>query len=214
MGVMALTVAFLSLAFTIFSFWWLQARTGRIVGYAPSTFTSLIDIDRISLRIPVVAYNTGARSRVVRELQLVLSRLDHQHVLRWNDFRHTLNATDKTEANDFADFASSYVVRGREGDQRFVTFNGDASGDWPPEPEDYHARIQARLDKSDAWVDLDTFTLHLWHVTTDIGTVCSHYNTPEPCSPDEKVRARVAFVQHCTEKWHRPRPTWAENDPL
>lgn len=72
-GDMALGLAAFSLLFTVFSFWWLQARTGRLIGYAPATFTSHISNKSISVRIPVVTYNSGARGRIVRELRLVLS---------------------------------------------------------------------------------------------------------------------------------------------
>lgn len=206
---MTVAIAFLALVFTASSFWWLHARKGRLVGYAPSSFTANVTADSLTLRIPVVLYNSGARGRVVRELRLVLTNSESEYVLRWNDFRTSLRATDANKAPDFADFASGFPVPGRQAERRFVSFIGKATAPWPLEPVDYQSMLQARIDQSDEWSVVSSFTLHLWHVTDNLSDYSSHYNTPEPCTADEKDRAKAAFVKAATKSWSLPVPPWA-----
>lgn len=61
----------LALFFTIGSFYWLQARKGRLKLYPVVTFSGYRNKSRLVLRLPVILFNSGACPRVITALRLV-----------------------------------------------------------------------------------------------------------------------------------------------
>ena len=161
------------------------------------------------LRLPVSIYNTGARSRVICELRLVIPHDEFDMVLRWNDFRKTLTPSDKDKDPDFLDHASIYAIPGRTAVEKFVTFRGVArDSHWPLEPKDHKVLVQARIDGSLKWETISQFTLHLWHVADNLGSYITCRNTSETCDEREQSRAREAFLA-AAERWGISCPAWA-----
>lgn len=64
--------AVLALVFTIASFWWINARTRVSARKSPRGVLEDHDTATDGFRIPVVVYNTGARTRVVETLPLAI----------------------------------------------------------------------------------------------------------------------------------------------
>lgn len=66
-------IALLALAFTLFSFWWVQLRPGRLQITAPITFSSVFKSNSdLALFLPLVLRNPGAVPLVVRDLEVRL----------------------------------------------------------------------------------------------------------------------------------------------
>src|SRR6266496_3174530 len=66
----SIAVASLALVFTIGSFWWLNARQGRLKSFEPQSFAACRTPDILRLRFPLVFYNTGAKPIVVQDMRL------------------------------------------------------------------------------------------------------------------------------------------------
>lgn len=176
----ALVVSALALAFTIGSFWWLQARKGRLVSYEPQTYASHIGQDRFRLRLPLTIYNTGARSIVVTDLRVVF--VDAGVAVPVITFRHTL----RPEPDDVSDYAHPFPVPGRQAVSRFVEFGRQ---DWAPAIDTrYRLRLTVRSGGSLDWSELTSFDL----TTPDVDTASpciTHRRDPADEAPEPPALA-------------------------
>jgi hypothetical protein len=59
------------------SFWWLNARRGRLVAAPPGAFALAARPKGILLRLPLAIYNTGARALVVSNLRCRFPNLEN-----------------------------------------------------------------------------------------------------------------------------------------
>lgn len=55
----------LAIAFTVFSFWWLNARKGRIEGVGPQYVFGCYKDNKLQIQLPVALRNTGPQAIVV-----------------------------------------------------------------------------------------------------------------------------------------------------
>lgn len=86
----ALLVSVAALIFTVASFWWLQARRGKLILSGITAFSGYVATDRgLGIRLPILLYNTGARTRLVDELRLVFPSWDPGQA-QWETFHPTL----------------------------------------------------------------------------------------------------------------------------
>ena len=76
----AFLVAVLALLFTVASFWWLYARRGLLEVGKPGAYAFA---SNVRLRLPLAFYNTGARSLIVTDVQVLLVDDPAQPPLRW-----------------------------------------------------------------------------------------------------------------------------------
>ncbi|WP_156945228.1 hypothetical protein [Arthrobacter sp. I3] len=113
-------IACLALLFTVGSFYWLQARKGRLKLYPVVTFSGYMDAARMVLRLPVIIFNSGARPRVVTALRLAaLDDAGARLVLECQSFRKTISP----EAGDREDSAHAYAIAGRQVVTKHAQFN-------------------------------------------------------------------------------------------
>ena len=132
----------------------------------------------LTVRIPVLLYNSGARTRVVEELRLTcLTWATHEG--NWQTFAATLKPTE-----DESDFATPYAIDGRKTSSKFVTFTFDYSGHLP-EPKPTAMTLEARLDDSSTWHTLRHITLHLGHMHSPARYI-TYRNNPDLCPSDEE----------------------------
>lgn len=174
----AVIVATLALLFTVASFWWLHARTGRVRASDTTAYAGYLASDHVTLRIPVLLYNSGARTRVVDELRLVSPTWAAPEG-EWQ----TVTATLKP-AGDDSDFAAPYAIDGRKTSSKFMTFTFDFSGHLP-EPKSTIMSLEARLDGTTKWRTLRHITLHLGHMHSP-ERYLTYRNTPDLCPHDEE----------------------------
>jgi hypothetical protein len=64
----AAVVAGCTLLFTVASFWWLNARRGRLESFEPHTYAAAVTPDKVRIRLPLVLYNTRVIPIVVQNL--------------------------------------------------------------------------------------------------------------------------------------------------
>lgn len=178
----AVIIATLALLFTVTSFWWLHARTGRVRASDVTAYAGYLKNGHLTVRIPVLLYNSGARTRVVEELRLTCPTWA-THEGNWQTFAATLKPTE-----DESDFATPYAIDGRKTSSKFVTFTFDYSGHLPePKPTAMTPRawqnyVQNRIWPTCSRNDRLSYTRSVHTVTTIA-----------PSSPPR----RSATQQHC-----------------
>ena len=137
---MSAVIAVLALLFTIGSFWWINARPGRLVGSRPAEFSMVMTPQRTRFRIPVVIYNTGARTHVVESLRLSIVGSEVPP-LEWITTRDRL----RPDSDEKMDFSSPFSIDGRRAVKLFVEF-GEEGPTWYPDPGTTHlVAIKARI---------------------------------------------------------------------
>ncbi len=153
---MSIIVATLALIFTIGSFWWLNARPGRLIASRPPEFAMTMAPERSRFRIPLVMYNTGARTQVVESLRFAV-RESSAGPLEWITTRDRL----RPESGERMDFSSPFAVDGRRAVKLFAEF-GEERPHWRPDPGTTHlVSIEGRLLGSKGWHSLVRFPLFI-----------------------------------------------------
>jgi hypothetical protein len=154
MTVASVVISTAALAFTLTSFWWHQARQGRLTCFAVQTFSGYLHRDRAALRIPLSVFNSGAVPLVLTDLRLRLGDDLRMH------FR-TVRRSVRPGEDDVLDFAHPYSVAGRAVDTRIVEFSMHVS----PAPllcgHPVVAVVEAQVGHRARWVELGRFPLHV-----------------------------------------------------
>ena len=159
---LAVLVSLLALGFTVLSFWWLNARRGRLVSYEPSSFATVIRPDDMLLRLPLVLRNTGAVPLVVSGLRVYVHPPSAPSLLL--PWRNSRNCLAPGGVGDTAVLPSVFYVPGRTAVNYFIEFGGRMDA------RSMHLRptsveVQALLAHKLYWTTLIEFPLHFEHVT-------------------------------------------------
>lgn len=192
--VASLVVACLALLFTIASFWWLQARRGRLACFPVQEFAGYLDADRVTVRIPLSIYNHGAAARVVTQLRLRLRPQEGDSVvLHALTFRRTL----KPMSDDVEDFVHPYAVSGRTVASRHVEFSSLAGVGPSAALLSGHpvtVVVEALIDQDDErWTELGHFPLHV-EAMAHVGTYLACSNHPRQWPENLLDEAAQAFA--------------------
>ena len=149
-------VALAALAFTILSFWMLNARRGHLRSTRPRAYAFGGSGHLLRLRFPLALLNTGAAARLVGDLRLVIETEQGKPLLRWVTTRSQLRpATDDGHA-----FPTPFAVHGRDTRELIAEFEPDAGLDWsPPADVPQRLRLQAlvHVRREDKWINVATF---------------------------------------------------------
>ncbi|MBT2504789.1 hypothetical protein J7I98_02540 [Streptomyces sp. ISL-98] len=184
----AAIVAGCALIFTVASFWWLNARQGRLTSYEPHSFAAVANETSTQLRLPLVIYNTGAKPIVVQNLQLRFpDEPDTALRLLWVTTRRYL----KPDSGDGHAFAAAFPVGGREAKQLFVEFRAPFP-DFVPQARDYKVSVEAKVGHHDDWRHLLTFTWQAAHMV-DPGSYITYRNTADDLTTDDVAKSDAAL---------------------
>lgn len=174
-------VSVCALLFTVASFWWLNARQGRLKTWEPHAFAAIIRSSTARLRLPLVLHNTGAKPIVVQDL-----------LLTFPDASRLQPGPDE-DAKEPAGF----VVPGREAQQLFIEFEAPFSG-FMPEARDFKVQLQARVGHRKGWRRLLTFTLRAANITAAIsspGIPTAAHHPRRRLHRRDQVTASVATIR-------------------
>jgi hypothetical protein len=158
MTLASVVIASAALVFTIASFWWLQARRGRLTCFPVQTFSGYLHRDRAALRIPLSVFNSGAVPLVVTDLRLrLLPPVGDEVRMHFRTVRRTVRPGE----DDVEDFSHTYSVAGRSVDTRMVEFAMHGS----PAPllcgQPVEAVVEAQIGQRVRWVELGRFPVHV-----------------------------------------------------
>jgi hypothetical protein len=187
-------IACLALAFTIGTFWWLNARQGRLKSFEPHTFAAGIQEPGlvVLLRFPLVLYNTGAKPIVIQDMRLSFLGEPHSAPpMPWLATRSHI----KPVSDDGHAFPAVFSVPGRTAHQMFIEFKGSFPG-VIPEVRDYQAVIEVKLGHRREWKHLLRFTVRAAHITIPDRFI-TYSNAPHNLTPELIMEAEAARKEFC-----------------
>jgi len=159
----AVVISISVLLFTVFSFWWMNWRKGKLHVGSPRSFaTQGIMEGRLVLRVPFVFFNDGPIPIFVHNLRLIFLEERPSRELNFIATQKELAfiATQKDLAQSGRTFATQFPVRGREAVLRIYEFHREP-GKIIFEARSYPMELQARLDNSKKWERLCSFSLNV-----------------------------------------------------
>ncbi|MGW2557648.1 hypothetical protein ACWCXB_00095 [Streptomyces sp. NPDC001514] len=190
----ASVVSVSALVFTVASFWWLNARQGRLETWEPHSFAAIVRGSMVRLRLPLVLHNTGAKPIVVQDLRVTFPDEPASHLpLLWTASRSRLQPGPDEEQPELP---TGFVVAGREAQQLFIEFEAPFSGLVPDArwARDYKVRIQVRVGHRKGWRSLLTFTLRTTNIVhPDRYTVCN--NALLELTKEDEKKADAALLE-------------------
>ncbi|MFD5794209.1 hypothetical protein ACFWIO_11840 [Streptomyces diastatochromogenes] len=183
-------VSICALIFTIASFWWINARRGRLKSWEPQSFAAIVHCAMTRLRLPLVVHNTGAKPIVVQDLRVTFPEEPASRLpLLWMSSPSRLRPGLEEEPKLPAGFA----VAGREAQQLFIEFEAPFAG-FVAEPRDYKVQIQARVGHRKGWRPLLTFTLRAANII-DPARYTVYSNAPVELTKEDREKVDAALME-------------------
>jgi hypothetical protein len=165
----------MALAFTIGSFWWLQARQGKLISYQPHFFAFAQNARQAIIRFPLVLYNTGPKPIVVLDLRLSFPDEPAVTPLPWRTSRSQL----KPQESDNHQFPAVFSVSGRQAQQHFIEFGLNSDDPLPGidlKANEHNVQVEALLGHKRKWQTLVSFPLEGKHIDRG-GAYLTYSNT-------------------------------------
>jgi hypothetical protein len=179
-------IAWCALLFTVATFWWLNARRGRLKSFAPHTFSALITREEVRLVFPLVLYNSGAVPIIIQNLHFKFIDESRSKGLAWVTTRREV----RPQKDDWT-FPAVFSVAGRTAYQTFVEFKASSLG-FSLKAADYRVAVEARLGHKKDWHTALTFTLHAGRIG-DPENFITYENTPDNLSEDDRKEVQLAL---------------------
>jgi hypothetical protein len=167
-------IALMALLFTVGSFWWLQARQGKLRSWQPFSWAFGRSPSQVVLRFPLVLYNTGAKPIIVVDLRLSFPTVPGQPSLPWRSTRSKL----RPDIDDDLRLPAAFSIPGRQAQQYFIEFGLDSKDPLPGinlKTGQYDVLIEVLLGHKRKWQQLVTFPLEGKHI--DTGAYLAYSNT-------------------------------------
>lgn len=203
----AVFIAACALTFTAASFWWLNARRGKLRSYEPHSFAGVFRPPiLLILRFPLVLHNTGPTPLVVQNLRLRFPDENLPLPIPWRSSRAQLKPDDK----DGHQLPSSFPTLGRNAETHHIEFGGPFPG-LTLSARDYRAVIEVKLGHRKQWVELVDFTLRLGHVTDPVHYI-TYSNAPHDLTKEDLASAEVKLRQVMGHTEETPLQTNDEKD--
>ena len=194
----ASVVAICALLFTVASFWWLNARRGRLKTFEPHTFAATFTPQLVRVRLPVLLHNTGAAPIIVQNLSISFLGEQGSVPLPWVATRSQI----KPDNGEPHAFPAVFSVNGRTTQQMFVEFGAPTLG-FALEACDYSVRVNVKLGHKRAQQRLITFCFQAGQIVNpDI--FITYENTPGSLSEERRQRAITALGKLAREISSRP----------
>lgn len=162
----AVLIAAFALVFSIASFWWLNARRGKLIVTEPHAFVIAgSESTVLLLRFPLVIYNSGAKATVVRDIQCRFSSDTGQILpLPW---RRTYNVL-AGGSQSIEEYPTPFAVPPREAVPLNIEFGGPFPGLTIEPGKGYPVQIEVLPTHRNLWQRVVTFDLPVpqrpWHL--------------------------------------------------
>jgi hypothetical protein len=175
MAIASAFIACLALAFTIGTFWWLNARQGRLISFEPHSFAAIAK-GQSKVCFPLVLYNTGAIPIVVQDMRLAFPGTPSRF-LPWSTTRSQLMAA----SDDGTDLPAVFSIPSRTAQQKFIEFGGPFDGGVPA--RDCRVQIDVKLGHRSGWEHLITFTFWATRMEHPHAYIAYHNSPGEAAHP-------------------------------
>lgn len=148
-------ISILALLFTVFSFWWMNWRTGKLRVGAPRTYAAIgSQTGKMVLEFPFVFFNDGPMPIIVQNLRLVFSDETEPRPLNF------IATVKKLGGDEGRSFATQFPVRGREAILMICEFQREPGG-MEFEERSYSIELQAILGDGKPWKCICCFYLNV-----------------------------------------------------
>jgi hypothetical protein len=173
----ALLIGILALMFTIFSFWWMNWRKGKLIIGPPLSYALTASKEGLLLVvIPLVFYNDGAATQVVQNLRLTLEQNDLKS--KAVNFVATVpNLLGGKISNGTRQFACQFAIEGRKSHSGYFEFQNKPCK-FVPSQGKCKATLEAKLDDDKEWKTLSIFCLYI-RDTTMLNAILPYNNDPD-----------------------------------
>lgn len=178
------SVACLALLFTICSFWWLNARRGKVRGFPPSSFAASFGPRRLLLFLPLVLLNDGAAPVVVTDLRVRLAKPGKRRAAPEPELVLRLRGTHEAlpESPSPPRLPAIFAVAGRKTESLVLEF-GLKDPAFVPAGDTYRATVEGRLERQRGlsrrtWRQVVAFDLRADRVSAD-GRYAAASNDPD-----------------------------------
>jgi hypothetical protein len=152
-----LFISALALLFTIFSFWWMNWRRGKLIVGPPRSFAALAQGEEglLVVQLPLVFYNDGAATHIVQNLRLTLEQDGKKSaVLYFN------NTVSNLASDQDWEWARQFAVGGRKSYSSVFAFQR-RPGRFVFSPGKCDAILEAKLNKDEKWQTALRFDLQI-----------------------------------------------------
>ena len=176
----SMLISFFALFFTIFSFWWMNWRRGKIIAGPPRSFaaTSNGEDGLFIIQLPLVFYNDGAASQVIQNLRLTIIQNENRSTILYfnNTVPDLVNDKNRKWARQFAvegrkSYSSVFVFQRKPGN--FIFQKGKCQ-----------VILEGKLNNDEKWEELLTFDLQIQDKR--VNTMNSGKLTPCDNDPDRE----------------------------
>lgn len=158
----ALILSILALLFTVFSFWWMNWRHGKLIVSPPRSYAMFAQVPgKMVLHLPLVFFNNGPMPIVVQNLRVIFTEDVASKPLSF------IATTKKLGKDEDRTFATQFPVRGREAVLMVCEFQREPN-ELTLEEGTYSLQLQARLDGKKSWTPILTFPLNVSGKATQI----------------------------------------------
>jgi len=140
MSAIALVISILALAFTTFSFWWMNWRKGSLEIGNIRTYAAVSSINELLIEIPIIFFNPGALPVLTENLRLTFPDRGGPHTAL-----HFNATVDKLGTEDGRAFATPFAVHKGQALLKICEFQRTRSG-FQFEVQDYEIQIEALLE--------------------------------------------------------------------
>jgi hypothetical protein len=173
----ALLIGILALVFTIFSFWWMNWRKGKLIIGPPLSYALTANKGGLLLIvIPLIFYNDGAATQVIQNLRLTLEQNDIRS--KALNFVATVpNLLGGKISDGTRLFACQFAIEGRKSYSDYFEFQRDPC-EFVPSQGKCKATLEAKLNDSKDWKTLCIFYIYI-RGTTNLGAILPYNNDPD-----------------------------------
>jgi hypothetical protein len=183
----AVIIAGCALLFTVGSFWWLNARRGRLKSFEPHTFSAAITQDKVRLVLPLVFHNTGAIPIIIQSFRIRFLDERDSIPMPWVTTRPQV----MPQKDDWT-FPAVFAVGGRSAYQTFVEFGAPGAPGFLFNAKDYQVCLEAKLSHRKKWRHILNFTLHAAQIV-DPEHYITYENSPVYLSEDERKEVQLGL---------------------
>lgn len=152
----ALIISILALGFTIFSFWWMNWRKGKILLNSNlRTYAACAKGNRLIIELPLIIHNTGAVPIVIENMRLYFPAIKEDKKYLFFNATVSKLGTDENRA-----FAKPFSISSGNVLELICEFQ-NTSTSFCFQKDDYNFEVQLLLGNTDNWKSIKTYTIHV-----------------------------------------------------
>jgi|AntAceMinimDraft_16_1070373.scaffolds.fasta_scaffold09654_2 hypothetical protein len=155
MGCTAIIISTSALGFTIFSFWWMNWRKGKIrLGSNLRSYAARASQNKLLIELPLIFFNTGAVPLVVENLRLYFPKITEENKYLFFNATVVNLGTDEDRG-----FAKPFSIHGGDVMEMICEFQ-NTSTSFRFEEAEYEFKIQALLGHKEQWITLKKYIIN------------------------------------------------------